>query len=351
MQFAAPDKGYIRKLIRMALIISPLMGIYSVTPIALFINSLPGGQEKFVEEYMPFRVLSAIGIIACTVFVQWVINIFLLHPNVRQRTLRYVVSYVIIFVIIGFVDMLMSFGPPRPIEVGLLYLYPYVGGFTNNTFVLIITELITTRERKAQLELEKAHLEVSHLVARHEELKHKIHPHFLFNALGTLKILIKQDARTAEEYVLRLSSFLRSSLTESEHQQVSIATELEVLEDYMELQRIRFKEALTYSVSIPEAILTQGHLPVFTLQFLAENAIKHNALTVEHPLHIEISYREDGTLLFSNNLLPKYTVESSTGIGLRNLSERFRLLSAPEPRVYENKAEKRFDVTLNILAS
>lgn len=339
-----------RKILRMALIASPLMALYSVTPLAIFISAFSEYIDlPFTEDMVP-RIALGTGLIMVVVFIQWLINTLLLNERFKHNWIRYAISFpttLVIMLLIMFIFTLA--GPPRPPGVEVVRIYPFIGAIANNTFVIILIELITTRSKKAQLEIEKAQLEVAHLIARNEELKHKIHPHFLFNALGTLKVLATQDPELAQKYISRLSSFLRSSLAESIHEQVSIQKELDFLEDYMALQRMRFKDALSFKYHIPESIRMHGMLPVFTLQFLAENAVKHNAFTTAKPLLIEVSYLGDKRLSFSNNLVPKYVPEPSTGIGLANLSERFALLNAARPKVHLDEQAERFTVEVEVL--
>ena len=186
-------------------------------------------------------------------------------------------------------------------------------------------DLILNRERRARLEIEKANLLATNLKSRHELLKQQIQPHFLFNALNTLKLLINRDQGSAEAYTIRLSSFLRASISDGLEEKLSIKKDLEIFADFMELQMVRFPGGINFHTAISDDTLQKGFLPAFTLQTLAENAIKHNEFSSSHPLVIEINEIE-GNILFSNTYTPKKVVSDSVGIGLKNLSERFRIL-------------------------
>jgi len=112
------------------------------------------------------------------------------------------------------------------------------------------------------------------------------------------------------------------------------------------MQKIRYGEALQFYASIPEEIAQTGFVPVFSLQLLSENAIKHNALTNETPLQIKIEYNE-GNITVSNNLRPKLTTETTTGLGLINLTERYKILSGDEIRIHTTA--EQFSVRIKVL--
>jgi len=114
------------------------------------------------------------------------------------------------------------------------------------------------------------------------------------------------------------------------------------------MQKIRYGRALEYNVNISEENLKTGYIPVFSLQILTENAIKHNALTNEAPLQINIRY-EDGRIIVSNNLSKKDISEPSPGMGLINLAERYMILSGDE--VLINNSNEKFSVSIKILTN
>src|SRR5690606_32763171 len=138
--------------------------------------------------------------------------------------------------------------------------------------------------------------------------------------------------------------FLRASVNQNKKILVPLAEELKICHDYMEMQKIRFGDALRYRVNIGDTDC--GYLPVFSLQHLLENAIKHNELTNAFPLEIEIS-DTDGWMEVKNNLQAKRSLSESTGNGLSNLSERYRILSGDSVQIIENR--DNFIVKIRIL--
>ena len=157
------------------------------------------------------------------------------------------------------------------------------------------------------------------------QLKQQIQPHFLFNSLSTLKSLITFSPELASEYLVRLSGFLRAAIAAQSVNLVRVERELDLCVDYLEMQRIRFGDALQFMVEVPAWVRSDRYIPVFSLQLLVENAIKHNVLTVEQPLRISIDYSE-GVITVRNNLQKKADVEPSAGTGLANLRERYKAL-------------------------
>jgi LytS/YehU family sensor histidine kinase len=209
-----------------------------------------------------------------------------------------------------------------------------------DTLVIVAIELILTKfeESSARLEIanmrtENAELRMKSLQAQHEKLKSQLHPHFLFNSLNALKSLIRKDPALAENYLIKLSGFLRFSISHNEQNIVPLREELDFSLQYLEMQKVRFRDALTFSVDIPAELTANAMLPVFSLQLALENAVKHNKFTQEQPLNISIRYVDGDWLVVANNIHEKLNVEPGSGTGLKNLSDRYLLLIQENIRV------------------
>jgi two-component system, LytTR family, sensor kinase len=216
---------------------------------------------------------------------------------------------------------------------------------SSNSIILIMQDLLLLREKKTMIESENAQLKIKNIEATYNQLKQQIHPHFLFNSLNTLKTLIRKEPKDAEIYLKKLSDFLRASITLNNENLAKLSDELKFCLDYLELQKGRFGEALKYSIEIPEEIKS-GFVPVFSVQHLLENAIKHNALTNENPLLIEVKY-DNSRIIVTNNIQIKSITEETTGRGLVNLAERYRILSGDE--IIFQSDENQFSVSVKIL--
>jgi two-component system, LytTR family, sensor kinase len=217
--------------------------------------------------------------------------------------------------------------------------------FFSNTLIFISLNYVITAYDKKNLELENAQLKIKNIEATYQQLKKQIHPHFLFNSLNTLNSLIKDNPKNAEIFLKRLSDFLRASIAAHNENMISLRNELKFCIDYLELQKVRFGEALQFTVNIPEDIKSR-FVPVFSIQQLVENAIKHNALTVNSPLLIKVEYNNN-RIIISNNIKVKNITEESTGVGLANLTERYKILSGDEVLISTDNG--CFTVSIKIL--
>ncbi len=209
----------------------------------------------------------------------------------------------------------------------------------------IFTGLVTTlytfftklNFQKQSFELENEMLKKESIKSQYEALKNEISPHFLFNSLNALQSIIREDSKAAIDYVRHLSSVLRYTIQDSENQFVDLKDELELAESYIYLLKMRFGNNLVINISIPEISQSRKVLPL-TIQTLVENAIKHNEISSRSPLKVSISM-EDDLLVVANDIQDKLTKESSMGIGLSNLEQRYKLLTGKEIFIIRTKTQ------------
>jgi two-component system, LytTR family, sensor kinase len=217
---------------------------------------------------------------------------------------------------------------------------------TLNSLIIIIQNLIIVQQKRVTSEFENLQL-----IARASEtenllLRQQIHPHFLFNSLTTIKSLYNIDPKQGERYLVHLANFLRVAISNQTATTALIKDELEFCLDYLKMQETRFGAALTHSISIEQETIDSKYLPYFCLQPLVENVLKHNDLTESRP--IKISIQQDGqNLRISNNMQPRRYKEPSTGFGLSNLTERYRLLGSDDIAITSD--DRNFTVTIKIL--
>lgn len=215
-----------------------------------------------------------------------------------------------------------------------------------NTLVILLQNFILLLYEKAAADLENSRLKTANAEAANQLLKTQIHPHLLFNTLNTLKSLYKKDVQAGEVYLLHLANFLRAAISDDATQVKHLSAELRLCSDYMEMQRLRFGSALHYTVAIPDSTVQQGYIPSFSIQPLLENAIQHNEITEEAPLSISI-WEKNGWIVVENNIQLKQHKEASTGTGLANLAERYKMLGGEEPAIQQ--ADHVFSVSIKIL--
>lgn len=235
----------------------------------------------------------------------------------------------------------------RTISGWKLVVFIGYANFVVYSFVFFIQNFILQQYDKNRLQLELVQLKSSNAETTNQLLKQQIQPHFLFNALNTLKSLIKKQPDTAEDYLIRLSDFLRASFANKPSGLSTVAEELKICNNYMEMQKVRFGESIKYEIQLDaKDDALQKFIPVFSLQPLLENAIKHNVATTESPLHIVVK-KDNDRIVVENNLQIKSSIETSTGNGLSNLKERYKILSGDEVAI--NTDNDAFTVSIKIL--
>lgn len=264
----------------------------------------------------------------------------------RKRILfTYLVSALIYIIMSPLFDVISprSYNYSYPVYLVILV----IGSVVINTIVLFTHDFVILQVTKNHAEREFSRLKVVHAEAANLLLKQQIQPHFLFNALSTLKALYWRDLEMADAYIVHLANFLRASVHTHASKTATVAEELDLLEDYLEMQRIRFGSALHCEIDLPEEIKLTAWLPAFSLQPLLENAIKHNELTSISPLNVRIT-AEEGWIVISNSLKRRCIQLPSTSYGLANLSERSRLLSGEDIIIQED--EHFFSVRIKLLS-
>ncbi|MBS1512688.1 MAG: histidine kinase [Bacteroidetes bacterium] len=192
---------------------------------------------------------------------------------------------------------------------------------------------------------ETEHLKRESLAAQLNALRTQVNPHFLFNNLNTLVSLIPEDPKHAVAFVQQLSKVYRHILEVKDEKSISLKDELEVLNAYTFLLKTRFDRNLEVNIDIPSEKMRQ-HIVPLSLQILMENAIKHNIVSADKPLHIDV-FTDNGSLVVSNNLQVKNQVNESTGIGLDNIRNRYKLLS--EKLVHVSSNGSNFTVAIPLI--
>lgn len=198
--------------------------------------------------------------------------------------------------------------------------------------LVILGLLLANRSIQSTLKLqqEAAALQKENNTARYTALQSQLNPHFLFNSLNTLIAEIEYNPDNAVSFTKNLSSVYRYVLQSQDKTLVSLAEELEFLDSYLFLHKVRLGDCISCRRDIP-ADLAEAMLPPLTLQLLVENVIKHNTITSARPMKIDIFVQEDH-LVVSNPVQPRKSRESS-GVGLKNLSNRCKLMLGEEIRI------------------
>ncbi len=344
------------KMLRLSLLVAVAFGLLISTP-SLVVDT------KTVKQ-VPFGFFS----VTAVVLLWAALNILLIRLTVHRRVsmhtgLRYLLSLLactlvagLVFVVLlqtGFIDRALENLPDaarqlrsKPVQ---LFIFPWIQSQAMNLVVFVLLEMVLLRDNKQRIEAENNQLRLANLEARNNQLQQQMHPHFLFNSLNTLRSLIKRQPEQAEDYLVQLSDLLRFSINNNAQSTVKLQEEITLCGNYLMMQQVRFGDALQFKLEVPITMQQQYSVPVYSIQLLIENAIKHNILTKEQPLRICISANEqEHTLTVSNNLQVKHTLKAISGIGLANLAERYQLLG--QPTIDIQQTEQNFSVTILALA-
>lgn len=228
----------------------------------------------------------------------------------------------------------IAYEPERWGSVYLLFFY------NKNLFLFIGITLYINLEliffALKDLMIKSERIEKEKLNAELKALKYQLNPHFLFNNLNILSQLVNEDPKLAEKFINRLSKVYRILIEKKNEHVVPIEEELKFLDAYFFLINVRFKDSIR--VELDKDNFSQFHVVPLVLQMLVENAIKHNEFSHDDPLFIHI-YRETDYLVTENNAKPKKAIGISSGIGLRNIIERYRLVHELPVQVMESQSK------------
>ena len=173
---------------------------------------------------------------------------------------------------------------------------------------------------------------------RYMNLSQQVNPHFLFNSLNILDCLVcEQKTDQASTYIHKLAAIYRYLLRNEEERLVKLRDEMDFVDQYVDLLKVRFPEGLDIQIDIPADRLNRRVVPC-SVQLLIENATKHNAVSADKPLKIMVRC-EDDCVVVSNTLNPKISSGPSTGLGLKYLREQYQDVAGKTPvvRMGENE--------------
>jgi hypothetical protein len=221
-------------------------------------------------------------------------------------------------------------------------------GFTSrvNLFLNCVNAIVYFMQKLSEAKIQSEKLEKRSAEAQFEALRNQINPHFLFNSLNVLSSLVYKSPDTAVEFILQLSKVYRYLLYYQEKKLVALWEELDFIQSYIFLVKIRFKDNLSITQDIQVDVQQYFIIPA-CLQLLIENAFKHNIVSAKKPLHIHI-YTECNTwLVVSNNYQERKTKEDSTSVGLKNIAERYKFISDHD--IVVEKSAENFTVKLPLV--
>ena len=211
---------------------------------------------------------------------------------------------------------------------------------------LLYSRIYVLISQRQAVVVENERLKNENLTTRYNLLVGQINPHFFFNSLNSLAMLVRerQDDK-ALVYIDQLSYTFRYIIQNGQSTLMTLGEELKFAEAYSYLFKIRYADKLFFDIAV-DARYFDWRLPALSLQPLIGNAVKHNTITRSNPLHVSIRV-ENGILEVSNPRRPKLEPEPSTGIGLENLRNRWQLITGRDIAILST--EERFTVRLPLL--
>ena len=208
--------------------------------------------------------------------------------------------------------------------------------------ITILVDNIFSIRTAMQLERVKA----AQAQYRYVTLKQLVNPHFLFNSLNTLDGLVcEQRTAQASDYIHKLAHMYRYMLRCEDEMLVPLHEEIDFIQEYVSLQKVRFADGFEVQCNVPEEVMKRMVVPC-TVQLLVENAFKHNAVNAANPLRITIS-ADNEHLIIENNVLPKYTRVASTGLGQKYIREHYHTLSTQDMVI--ERTEEHYRVVIPLL--
>ncbi len=206
--------------------------------------------------------------------------------------------------------------------------------------VVLFGQLYHLLYKQQNMVLENEKLKTESLQNRFEALSAQISPHFFFNSLNSLSGLVRENQnKKALKFINEISNLFRYILKGNWQELVTLKEEIFFLKAYQYLLHIKYDDKLKFDIEIDEELETKVKLPALSLQPLVENIIKHNIISEEYLMTIKVYINIENNLTIENRFQPKVGNQNTTGIGLNNLSKRYRYLANKEISnyVYDGK--------------
>ena len=246
----------------------------------------------------------------------------------------------LLWIVIGGADVAMFFsGSSLFIHLFYIIISFGVSSFLHAKAFMTNWKIAMTQESTKQEIVAKTE------TAKFESLKSQLDPHFLFTSLNVLTSLIGENPYKAEKFTTQLSKVYRYVLEQRNKDLIPVMEEIKFANTYMELLGMRFEDAVKFD--IPSSVSNENFKIVpLSLQLLLENALKHNVVSSSKPLTIKI-YEQGNYLIIENNINPKEAIGKGTRVGLRNIADRYGLIS--DKNVIIENDHKIFKVSIPLL--
>lgn len=301
-----------------------------------YLNYLWLVPRFFFKENKLWYFLAAATLISILYLLMWYLNDVVFFDKEREQQIAKVMEE-------------LSKGKDKikpPIEQFRIYNYFYTSilicGFSLGLGVLI--KLSQNEQERKELEKEKLNSELAFL-------KNQVSPHFFFNTLNNIYSLIGIDTEEAQDAVLKLSKLMRYLLYESEHGESKLNAEIDFMNHYIDLMKLRLNKKVELAISLPEKNTDLSIPPLLFIPFI-ENAFKHGVSYREHSfINIKMTVAGSKITFYSKNSIgtsSQKTDGQHSGIGLQNVKKRLNLLFPEQHKLKICHNEKDFRVELEL---
>lgn len=290
---------------------------------------------------------TALQIICYALLLFVVLTIVTRGPRKSSIWRRYIMPYsVSLLIVVAFFFMAPLLGIQADTHRGSLDIILMLKCMFVYVVAVLYARIYDLLSQRQRIELKNAELKTENLSTRYSALVSQISPHFLFNSLNSLSMLVREKHNEkALTYIDRLSYVFRYIIQNGKNTLSTVADELQFLDSYRYLLEVRYADKLFFEIDIDPSYM-ERQMPSLALQPLIENAVKHNSITRSKPLTISI-YTKDGAIVVANPIIPKIEAEVSTGIGLKNLSSRWQMITEQDIQVI--RTDDTFEVHLPLL--
>jgi sensor histidine kinase YesM len=326
------------------IIITYLLALFVSLLLFLPIDAITVGKipTKYIARYFIGNFLCiSILIIIDNNIVRYFNSIFLRNKIVLRFFLEIICAIIISHIIIYILQniIVMKFDPITYLDEILNKDGSFYTITIEGIFIMVFIETIYMHYQRKETDVEREKF-------KYNLLRNQLNPHFLFNSLNTLSAMVY--TKTPEEsvdYIEKLSDFYRYVLTNEGKNLISLEEEIEFIYKYGDILKIRFDDGFVLKIDLKEEDFDRRVL-FMSLQLLVENAVKHNIASKEKPLIINI-YSENSFIVVSNNKIIRPDNVISTGIGLDNLNERYKIISKKEITIIEDN--EKFTVKIPMI--
>lgn len=340
-------KSDIRNILKVTFIIAVVIFIIERF---LFNNGFNQPVVELIEVFGIHFMYAFVITITNAYFFKYLDTKFTWKENFKKRLIAGALGSIMVtmigLVFLRFVSIVLINGNPiqaflNDKNAGTYYLF----GFVITVIISLVFHTIYFYSALTEKKVKEQQIVAKTETAKFESLKSQIDPHFLFNSLNVLTSLIGENPIAAEKFTTKLSKVYRYVLEQKNKDLIDLDEELLFAKTYMELLKMRFENAVTFD--IPEkASNPELKIIPLSLQLLLENTIKHNVVSEENPLKVKI-VEENGYLYITNNYNPKAVLEKGTKVGLKNIVERYQLITLKKVSV--EKTATNFTVKLPLL--